>query len=274
MRFDHPAWRRRSLRTGARVLQSLVRKRVSLLRRPVAGVGFGVRMRTELDTALGLSLYRYGVDLDRDVALCCRILQPGDAFVDGGANLGMFSLPAASRVGPAGRVLAFEPVPGTAARLRENAALNGFTWLEVREEALAGSGAEREFVMLGGDAAGLSGFTPGHREGAEVRRVRAVTLDAVVGDRPVRLVKLDLEGAEVEALRGGASVLARQRPDLLLEVVPEQLERAGSSAGELFQLLRAAGYRISWVAPDGTLRPAGDAARDPSGHPNAFASAR
>ena len=61
MRFDHPAWRTHSLRTGTRVLQSLIRKRMPSLRRPVVGVGFGVRMRTELDTAMGLYLYRYGV---------------------------------------------------------------------------------------------------------------------------------------------------------------------------------------------------------------------
>lgn len=274
MRFDHPAWRSHPLRTGARVAVSLLCKRVPSLRRPVVGVGLGVRMRADLGTALGLSLYRYGVEAERDVALCCRVLRPGDTFVDGGANVGMFSIPAAARVGREGRVLAFEPVPGTAARLRENAALNGFSWVEVREEAIAAAAGEREFVMLGGDAAGLSSFTPKHRGGGDVRRVRTVTLDEVVGEGPVRLVKLDLEGAEVEALRGAASVLARQRPDLVLEVVPEQLERAGSSAAELFALLRAGGYRISWIAPDGSLLPAEGAGVDPTGHPNVFASAR
>jgi len=274
MRFDHPAWRSHPLRTGTRMAQSLVRKRVPSLRRPVVGVGHGVRMRTDLGTAMGLYLYRYGVEEERDVALCCRVLKPGDRFIDGGANVGMFSIPAAARVGREGKVLAFEPVPGTAARLRENAALNGFSWVEVREEAIAAAAEEREFVMLGGDAAGLSAFTPEHREGGEVRRVRAVTLDDVAGDGPVRLIKLDLEGAEVEALRGGGSVLARQRPDLLLEVVPGQLERAGSTAAELFALVRAAGYRISWIAPDGSLLPAEGAGADPTGHPNVFASAR
>ena len=93
------------------------------------------RLTVDLTTPLGLRLYRYPYT-EPEIELVRAILRPGDVFVDGGANIGLFSLVAASRVGPAGRVLAFEPASSTRAQLSRNVTLNRFDWIDVRPEAL------------------------------------------------------------------------------------------------------------------------------------------
>ena len=71
------------------------------------------RIIADLRTALGLGLYRYGGVTAPELALLRDRLGPGDTFVDGGANVGLFTLVAAARVGPAGRVISFEPAEHT-----------------------------------------------------------------------------------------------------------------------------------------------------------------
>jgi FkbM family methyltransferase len=205
----------------------------------------------DLGTALGLGLYRYGFHAP-EIDLVRRILRPGDVFVDGGANVGLFSLVAAACVGPTGRVVCFEPATATCARLRRNLELNRFPWVEVREEALGESIATGTLLSFEGDGAGLSSFAPAQVGGARAEQVRVATLDGLLGRDAsvIRLVKLDLEGSELKALRGATALLATG-PDLIVELEPEHLRRQGSSAEELVRLLETAGYRVYAMSPSG-----------------------
>ena len=75
-----------------------------------------------------------------------RFLKPGDCFVDCGANIGTYSLLAASAVGPTGRVVSYEPVAATAQRLRENVEINHLeAVIDVRQQAV---GAERSVALV------------------------------------------------------------------------------------------------------------------------------
>lgn len=275
MTFDHPAWRKRPLTTALRLLASLVRQRVPSLSRPVTSLAPGrARVRADLSTALGLQLFRYGAE-DLDLELIGALLRPGDLFVDGGANLGLFSLVAASAVGPTGAVVAFEPATETADRLEANLALNGYRWVQVQRVALADRPGERTFTVFGGNAAGLSSFAPQAQGGGEVRSVPVSTLDASLGPLAarVRLVKLDLEGAEQAALRGASGLLG-YGPDLLVEVEDGHLRRQGSSRSELLGLLRDAGYQLFRVVAGARGGPALVELDSPrsSASPNVFAT--
>jgi FkbM family methyltransferase len=259
------------VRTAARVAESLARRRIPPLRRPAVGVGEGLRVYADLGSAQGLRLFRYGLRLP-EAGLLERLLRPGDVFVDGGANIGLFSLPAARRVGPTGRVLAFEPAGRAADALAANAALNGFDWITVDRRALSDRVGESEFVELDGDGAGFSSFAPGFP--GVLRRVATTTLDAAAAGLDVRLVKLDVEGAEARALRGAEGLLDRSRPDLLVEVEPGHLARQSSAVSDLDALLRRHGYRLFELVPGAApglrgLASAGELANGP----NLFASA-
>jgi FkbM family methyltransferase len=232
----------------------------------------------DLHTARGLTLYRYG-HREADLELAGRLLQPGDVFVDGGANVGLFTLVAAERVGPTGKVIAFEPGRTVRLRLLENVVLNRFSQVEVIPFALSSAAGQASFrtFEIGGSA--LNHLTPIDGEGGGLETVALTTLDAVLipHDRDrVTLIKLDLEGAEHDALLGAAAILRERRPDLLLEIEPPHLQRMGTSAGAVADLLLPQGYTFfrTHTDPSGVLflSAATDISSPPSRHPNIFAT--
>lgn len=232
-----------------RIGASLVRRRLRPLSAPVVNLGFA-RVHADLSSPGGLALYRYGFS-SAESRLVTRLLRPGDVFVDGGANIGLFSLLAAAAVGPSGRVLACEPGPGTMALLRANFAQNGFAVLETHQVALSDKPGAAQFVVFE-DGSGFASFAP-EATGGRVVDVGVTTLDELTsahGDR-VALVKLDIEGAEVRALRGARGLLARSAPLLLVEVEPGHLARQGTSVEDLEHLLAPHGYEAYALDPAG-----------------------
>ncbi len=174
----------------------------------------------------------------------------GGVLVDVGANIGVHGLPVArmfQRIG-AGHVYAFEAAPDTAERLRQLAERNGVaSCLEVIQVAL-GDRPRTATLRSATEHASLDvGMRSLYGSGEDAIPVQVTTFDAwAVGARLERwdVLKMDVEGAETEVLRGMQRTLARLRPRLLaIEVVEEHLQRAGSSRAELLELLAAAGYR-------------------------------
>ena len=176
-----------------RVIGSLVRKSAAPLRETVVPYDEGrSRIVANLGTAIGLRLYRYGYR-DPDIDLVRRLLLPGDFFIDGGTNIGLFTLVAAAAVGAAGEVVAFEPAETTRRILLRNVALNDFAWVSVRSEGLDAESASRSLVVFEGNAAGLSSFSPEPGAGAgTVARIVTRALDDVAarGGRPPALERL------------------------------------------------------------------------------------
>ena len=228
---------------AARIGLSLIRQRIPGLAAARARLDQGgVWVHTDLMTPLGLRLYRYGF-CEPEAYLLARLLRRGDVFIDGGANIGLFTLIGAATVGAHGRVLACEPSHETMTLLRANVALNGFDWVDTYEIALA----ERpgRLTLFGfGRGAGLSSFAPADRGGSHPREVAVTTLDELAAEcfDLVRLVKLDIEGAEVRALRGAKELLAKARPFFVIELEPAHLERQGSSASDLRAIFSEADY--------------------------------
>jgi FkbM family methyltransferase len=149
------------------------------------------------------------------------ILETGDSAVDVGAHRGRHTIPMLRRVGPTGQVYAIEAASTTLNKLR--AAINhcGIPYARrniiVHPVAASDAAGEAEFVFVPA-AAGLSGlkteFEPGStRERVEVQRID----DLIPDDSRVRFIKLDIEGAELPALRGALRLLTRCRPCLAFE---------------------------------------------------------
>jgi FkbM family methyltransferase len=172
-----------------------------------------------------------------------RYLRRGDAFIDGGANIGTYSLLAAALVGPDGRVDAFEPVPSACRRLRENVARNGLDdVVHVHEAAIGDDNAtvamQTEWDVSNRTATPDEAGTPG------LIQVNTVRLDDALTDGvQYSVAKLDLEGAERAAIVGAAAHLAAGNPPvLLLEATNSQLRRFGSTQAEVAEELRRLGY--------------------------------
>lgn len=188
------------------------------------------------------------------------ILAPGDCAMDIGANQGYFSLLASSLVGPKGRVHSFEPNPYVAERLAGNVALNGFENITVHAEAASNACGTAEFHIAPPTHTGLSSLRPmGDGAGATVATVRTVTIDSLLGEiKDVKLVKIDVEGAELLVLQGMTGLMRRDKPAVLLEATPSWLKEMHGDANALLEFLRANGYTAyepgsSGVRPVDTL---------------------
>lgn len=191
------------------------------------------------------NLFYFGQYYEYDQMLfLARYLRPGDGFIDGGANIGTYSLMAAGIVGPGGRVDAFEPAPQSARRFRENVALNGIDWVALHEAALTEASGTATFLT---DWDVSNRIVAGEAKEANEIEVQCVTLDASLPpDARYAMAKLDLEGAEVAALRGADRHLRDANPPVWqLEIIGHLLHDMGSSAQELFSLLADHGYDIA-----------------------------
>ncbi len=182
------------------------------------------------------------------VALLKRLLRPGDTFVDAGASIGYISAVALSRVGTAGRVLSFEPVPAYRALLEEAREMNPAHRWDVHPVALGAAEGSAEIALSRGNI-GWNSMVPGHvpeagtsgRLRVAVRRLDDCLREAGV-DR-VRLVKIDVEGYEGLVVRGAESFLKEGRVDhLVMEVQPWCYPSLSLDLEEMLGFLAACGY--------------------------------
>lgn len=180
-----------------------------------AGDGLKLRFPQNRDFLTGTS----ELPVQREIA---RRLQLGDVFYDVGANIGFFSLIAGRLVGEKGCVCAFEPHPQNAATVRDNAKLNGLTNVRVFEVAVGQESRRDELIVTDWDGGGalstsdLKPTKPIHRIPVQVVRLDEFIATARL-PQPT-FVKIDVEGLEMEVIRGMTETIARCKPVLLYEI--------------------------------------------------------
>jgi FkbM family methyltransferase len=160
-------------------------------------------------------------------------------FVDVGAHFGIFSTVFATLV-TGGRALAFEPVEASSRVLREHLRLNGVSdRVEVIDAALGASPGEARAII---DPAGFAAF--GRSDPGATSRFEVRTLDGEVERTGLRpdLLKVDVEGFELEVLRGGSRLLRDHRPFIFLELHLDAIEARGGRPTEVVDELVDAGY--------------------------------
>jgi FkbM family methyltransferase len=237
----HPANRRHSLRALTRSVGWMFRSRV--LKQPDTIRPFpGVTMRRYPDSHGAKELSYYGNYPSYDaMKLVEALFREGDAFLDLGANIGIFTCLVAPLVGASGRVDSFEASPTTFLRLAENAALNDWPQVHLYQKALGAAAGEVTFTM-GGDT--VNHVTSGGNAGASTQSVSLCCLDEVLAERAYTLAKLDVEGYELPCLQGARRLLERQNPPLWLVEINGALHRYGFREEDLFTLLHGYGYRL------------------------------
>jgi FkbM family methyltransferase len=180
-----------------------------------------------------------------------RALRPGDTAFDVGANVGYFTFLMVSLVGPAGRVVAFEPGENNLPRLRDNIKLNKLDNVDVVEQPVWSHKTELQFWLChdssGGNALWDPGKWPDNEKSRAVRSSRMLkttTLDATFLRAP-RVIKMDIEGAEYHALIGAHGLLRTYKPPFILvewnRFALEQMECTGS---DLRHLMASHGYEM------------------------------
>lgn len=175
-----------------------------------------------------------------------RLLQPGMTFVDVGANIGIYTLLGASRVGPSGRVYAIEPGPENLEYLKHNIHLNNFRNITVLPIA-AGSRSEQREFFLRSVRSHDSLYLSSRKESYQSIMVEVARLDDLI-DAPVDLIKMDIEGAELEALTGANPMVTRSsRLQMIVEWSIICQESAGYRAEELPLWFLKRGFSVNKI---------------------------
>jgi len=176
------------------------------------------------------------------------LLTRGGVALDLGANQGIYTCAFGSAVGPEGRVVSVEPIPRQVDRLETNTKLNGWSHVKVVSGAISDTVGEIDLRMNHGDTA--ASIVWGSTDTDKVIRVKTRTIDEIVAGEKlpkVDFIKIDVEGAEMLALRGAVQTLRSFRPILSIETSPESPEPV--------DFLRTLGYKMFQFDRRGKLVP-------------------
>ena len=181
-------------------------------------------------------------------AVLAQHLREGQVFYDVGANVGFFTLIGASLVGKNGKVYAFEPVPTNAAAIRHNLALNDFGHVEVIEKAVSDhSGFEElQVTHFAGGSTLVSAGKPA--DVSTTLSVELVALDAMLATglvQPPHMVKIDVEGAELEVLTGMQHILHTAKPIVIFEVDDAEAATATQKYDACSAFLNKQAYKVT-----------------------------
>ncbi len=210
-----------------------------------------LKLNLQLAADSGRCFYTSETLEPNEFAFLDRVLQPGMILLDIGGNEGLFSMFAARKVGTSGAVHAFEPSSREQQAFKANMTLNNLSQVHLHEVALGDTPGTIELNIAGFEHMGHntvgSKFYYDSVKADHVEEVQVMRLDDVVreqGIKRVDMIKIDVEGAEVMALRGGRETIERFHPLILSEYQNGSLQLAGSSIQEYVQLLEELGYEL------------------------------
>jgi len=201
----------------------------------------GARVRIPGPLPIRLSVVAGNMRLHRLLDLAIRA---GDTVVDVGANVGYNTVYASGRVGPAGRIVAVEPAADNVCVLRENIIANALDNVVVHEVA-AGRTRELRDLFLRGDTSAVNSLFPQsvYATVTGVEKVAVAPLDELVPGE-ANVVKIDVEGAELDVLGGMTRLLNGPRIQLIVEWHPRLQEAAGYEVDALPRFLLDHGFAL------------------------------
>jgi FkbM family methyltransferase len=193
-----------------------------------------------------------------EAAFVARFLGPGMTVLDIGAHHGLYTLLASKRVGPSGRVIAFEPSPRERTRLMRHLRINRCNNVDVEPFALSDRAGEASLFLVEGEHDWCNSLrAPNIDERTSTLRVELRRLDDVLqmlGEPRVDFIKLDVEGGELSMLQGARQLLkSDRRPVILAEVQDVRTAPWGYPAREIVRFLADANYAWFALADDGSL---------------------
>jgi FkbM family methyltransferase len=193
-----------------------------------------------------------------ELAFVERFLQPGMTVLDLGAHRGLYTLLASKRVGPSGRVFAFEPSPRERRALRLHLMLNRRRNVVLQKYALGNEDGTKDLFVVQGSQTGCNSLRPPIvLSGTVPVRVQVTRLDDWVTTQKISgigFIKLDVEGSEMSVLEGAAELLKRRpRPVILAEVQDLRTEPWGYKAKDILIYLETRRYKWFSLVAGGEL---------------------
>lgn len=257
-------WGKRRLRTIKRLRDLPTRARVRRLRRKLARkpvlmtLPSGIRWLAQ-DDVLSLSLCLKTPFEEGERTFVNDYLQPGMVVFDIGAHHGLYTLLASKKVGSGGLVVAFEPSNRELEKLRQHLSLNNCTNVRVEQSAVSSNvGTASLFVCLGQETGLNSLHPPVTKEPTQCETVSTVTLDGYASRNKIKhvdLIKIDVEGAELDVIKGAAAMLnSRPAPVVIIEAQDMRTGPWGYRAREIREFMEGCHYLCFTVSQQGRLR--------------------
>ena len=196
------------------------------------------------DIYLGRSMIKYGEFSELEWKLLDQLVKPGAVVVEAGANMGAFTVPLAKNAGNGGLVYAFEPQLAVFQQMCANVALNDLVNVQAFN---AGCGAKPGWMPIvrpdPSRELNYGGLSLDKLKGDSMVKVRIEKLDTAIDPPRLNLIKADVEGMELQVLKGAKELIAKFRPMLYLEA------HAPEDAPKLIRFLRELDYDLWWHLP-------------------------
>ncbi|WP_194973140.1 FkbM family methyltransferase [Aquiflexum lacus] len=236
----------------------------------------GISMKVDISKSMGAAIYWRGAHDWAPIFVLEKILRNGHTIVDVGANQGEYSLWAIKHAGNTGKVIAFEPMDGLYDQLTFNFSLNPKYQKAFYPVKIGLSYAAGKLNLYGkeGDNEGVNTMFPTETHTVMIQEIILDTLDnqlSLLNCNQVDLIKIDVEGAELQVLKGALDTLRKHKPYLMIEINREACLAGGYEPEEIFELLRPMGYTFEKIGFRGKRIPV---ARVPQEFCNILASAK
>ena len=206
--------------------------------------GYCITLEPTLTSITTLVLLSQGRWFEKEIEFCRQLLQPGMVVIDVGANVGVYSFLAARCVGITGRVYAIEPTPECVACLKSSVVDNRLDSCVVPIEAAVGSQVGQVFLVFQGASVFNQIVTDIATAGrGRVKAVKQLTLDHLweLENQPrVDLIKIDVEGSELQVLQGSEQLLRKLEPIVMFE----NRQREKVTGAESVEFLATLGYQF------------------------------
>lgn len=245
---------RHPFKGAGRIRKTLAKMMMPLPDGPVACstiYGFEIMIDPALRPGLDRTIYYNGTYEAGTIAVIKGILRPGDTFLDVGSNIGLMSLVASHAVGETGRVIAFEPQPDTYKVLAGNMRLNHRANVVTVNEAIGAATGEATIYSNLARTASAS-LIPMDDEITTIQQTKIETLADFVRVHAIpspRMIKIDVEGWELEVLKGAQSILATTQAPALCVEYSHLHKNMGGALEEIYRLIRKANdytvYRLA-----------------------------
>jgi FkbM family methyltransferase len=201
-----------------------------------------IKLRCYPDSRSAAAVLYCGLYDYDDMNFLLRYLRSNDSFLDIGANIGVYTLLAASKIND-GKIYSFEVLPKNFARLQENLKLNDLNQVDSYELAVSNQPGNISLDLAEGDS--MPFIT--HTATNTTISVPTDTLDDLLKNQQIdnlTLAKIDIEGAELLAFQGAVSLLKQQRPLVWIMEINDTVKNLGHQKQEVVEFIQSYGYSL------------------------------
>lgn len=215
-------------------------------------------MKVDVSKSMGAAIYWRGAHDWAPIFVLEKIVQKGNTVIDIGANQGEYSLWAARKVGTSGKVISFEPMDQLFDVLKENMSLNP-AYRNVFIPLKKGlSDAKGKLQLFGkpGDNEGVNTMFPTESHTVLIQEIELETLDQELSSMAIEkvdFIKLDVEGAELQVLKGSKETIQKYKPKWMIEINEEACIAGGYLPQDILDYLSAFGYEFQKIGLRGSL---------------------